>query len=61
MIGIITVHCRHIVDIVVLHCVDKLFNQALVKLEAAKVLCRVFLWDCLLIGVPVDEITSVFD
>ena len=61
MVRIIAIHSCHVVDVVVLHRIDELLNQALVELEAAEVLSRVLLGDSFLVGVPIDEVTSVFD
>lgn len=60
MVRIVAVNVGHLVDVVVLHRVNELLNQWLVKLEPIKVLGWVFFGDSLLISVPIDEVASVF-
>ena len=61
MVRIVAVHSCHIIDIVVLHRIDKLLNQALLELKAREVLGGVLLRNGLLVSVSVDLVASVLD
>lgn len=61
MVRIVAVHSCHIIDIVVLHRIDKLLNEALLELKAREVLGGVLLRNGLLVSVSVDEVASVLD
>ena len=61
MVRVVTVHSCHIIDIVVLHRIDKLLNQALLELKAREVLGGVLLRNGLLVSVSVDLVASVLD
>ena len=61
MVRVVTVHSCHIIDIVVLHRIYKLLNQALLELKAREVLGGVLLRNGLLVSVSVDLVASVLD
>lgn len=61
MVRVVAVHSCHIIDIVVLHRIDKLLNQALLELKAREVLGGVLLRNGLLVSVSVDLVASVLD
>ena len=61
MVRIVAVDQRHILDVIVLHCVNKLLNEWLVQLESGEVLGWVLVWDILHIGLLIDEVSSCLD
>ena len=60
MVGVVAVDTGHVIDIIILHGVDELLNEWLVKLEAGEVLGRILIRNGLLIGVSIHEVSSVF-
>ena len=58
---IITIDADHLVDVIILHCIDPLLNQWLVKLEAREVLGGVLFRDSLNLGLAIDKVARVLD
>ena len=61
MVRVVAINCSHLIDVIVLHGINKLFDKSLVKLEAREVFGRVLLWNGLFIAVLINEIASVLD
>jgi len=61
MIGILSIDLSHLVNIVVLHRIDELLDEALLELESAEKLGGVLFRDVLLVSVSVHCVASVFD
>ena len=61
MVGVVSINTCHVIDVVVLHRINDLLDQRLVKLEARKVLRRVLIGNGLNIRVPIDEVFSILD
>lgn len=54
MVRILTVHTRHVVNVIVLHRVDELVHERLVELESSVEFGRVLIGHSLRIRVPIN-------